>query len=249
MNTRHQEISRHLRDRIEDGTYPAGAKIPAIPALMEEFGVARDTVRDAVARLTNEGLVTPLRGIGTVVRDVSPVALAYTPSETSVVWAKQTGSGPNSDRVMQAEWTTPDKDITQRLDIPAGSQVVHRIRHQSKGKQVAQIHEQWIPDHIANIIEAASSVDLANAEVVPPTDLYSLMRQGGEDPSTVTETIHTRMPDPEEAGIMEMPPGVPVIITYRITRNGASVPLETSTFVGAGDRMSHSFTVPITTKK
>ena len=58
MATKWQEIGRYLRERIMDGTYPPGSKLPAIPALMEEFDVARDTVRDAVARLANEGLVT-----------------------------------------------------------------------------------------------------------------------------------------------------------------------------------------------
>lgn len=244
--TKHQEIGRHLRERIADGTYAAGSKIPAIPDLMDEFDVARDTVRDAISRLANEGLVTPRRGVGTVVRDGSPVALAYRPDKAASVWADQAEEpGPNSDQVVTAEWVTPDREITTRLDLPPRSQVVHRVRHQSKGKHIAQIHEQWLPDYVAEIIQKATGVDLADINVTPPTDLFSLLRQAGDAPTVVTEKVSSRMPDPDEAETLYLPAGVPVLITHRVTRNEASTPLETATFTGAADRMSQSFTLPI----
>lgn len=245
MNTRYQEIARHLRDRIADGTYPPGSKIPAIPALMQEFDVARDTVRDAVARLTNEGLVTPQRGVGTVVRDGTTVDLAYEPKRPAQVWAAQTGEAASSDRVVESTWETPDKDIISRLQLPDGAQVVHRIRHQWKGEQIAQIHEQWIPDHIVTAIQNATGDDLTNAEAELSSDLFSLMRSAGDAPVEVTEKVRARMPDPDEAGTLEIPPGVPVLITFRVTRNAQALPLETSTFTGAADRMSQSYTVPL----
>lgn len=243
MTTRYNEIARWLRDRIEDGTYPPGEKIPAIPDLMDQFDVARDTVRDAVSRLTHEGLVTPRRGIGTVVRDLSPVGVAYEPDAPARVWAAQTESG--TDVLVSAEWENADRGIAERLEVPASSRVVHRVRHQSKGKAVAQVHEQWIPEPTAQAIQEKASTDLADVQTVPTTDLFSLMRQAEDAPSTITEGISTRMPAPDERDLMELPEGVPVLVTYRTTRNSGSTPLETSTFVGAGDRMSQTFTVPV----
>lgn len=248
MTTRWMEIAVKIRDRIVDGTYPAGTKIPAIPALMKEFGVARDTVRDAVSRLTNEGLVTPLRGVGTVVRDVTPVALAYQATSPAQVWAAQTGGGPDSDRVVFAERTTADRDIASTLAIDETAEVVHRIRHQSKGQQIAQIHEQWIPGTVADAIQSATGDDLSDADHEQSTDLFSQMRAAGRPPVDLTETLLTRMPDPEESATLELPPGVPVLMTYRVTRDGEKQPVETSTFTGAGDRMSQSFTVELDKK-
>lgn len=239
MTTRWKEIARSLRDRIEDGTYPPGSKIPAIPELMDEWDVARDTVRDAVSRLANEGLVTPRRGIGTVVRDITPVALAYRPDRPAAVWTTQTEGG--LDELISTEWATPDRGVIDRLEIPPNSQVVHRVRHQYSGKQVAQIMEQWVPDHVVTAIANATDVDLSAGP--PATDLHSLLRHAKLPPASTTETLSTRMPDPDEADLMELPPGVPVLITVRVTRSDG--PVETSTFVGAGDRMSQSFTVPL----
>lgn len=241
MATRHAEIARHLRERIEDGTYPPGANIPPISELMEQWGVARDTVRDAVSRLMHEGLVVPRRGVGTVVRDSTPVALAYEPERAAAVWADQAGES-SSDQVIQTGWVNADPGVAARLAIPQGSPVVHRLRHQSKGSAVAQIHEQWIPEQVVVAIREAASVDLADT-FTPPTDLFSLMRQAGHSPRTATETVHARMPQPDEAELMDMAPGVPVLVTVRLTRNAAA--LETSTVTASGDRLSLSFTVPL----
>ncbi|MFF4416823.1 GntR family transcriptional regulator [Streptosporangium sp. NPDC001559] len=57
-----------LRARIEAGTYPTRRLIPSLIQLEEEFGLARNTVRKALARLTQEGYVRPEQGVGTVVQ-------------------------------------------------------------------------------------------------------------------------------------------------------------------------------------
>lgn len=243
--TRNEAISRQLRERIQDGTYPPGGTIPAIPALMDEFGVARETVRGAIARLANEGLVTPLPGIGTVVRDTTNVEMVYRPDTPAQVWSAQTGEQADSDRVMQAGWETAASDVTGWLDVPDRTQVLHRVRYQRKGGQVAQIHEQWIPAHIARAIQDATGDDLADIDRPLSTDLFSQLRAAGDGPATVTETTTARMPDPDEARTLALPPGVPVLVTWRVTRNAQGQPLETSVFVGAADRLSQSYTVPV----
>jgi GntR family transcriptional regulator len=245
VTTKWAEIADAISDRIEAGTYPAGDKIPSIPTLMEEFDAARDTVRDAVSRLANMGLVTPLRGVGTIVRDTTPVDLSYAPDKPAQIWAAQTGEAPSADRVVSAEWETADAHICERLRVPKGSQVVHRVRHQSKGKQIAQIAEQWIPDHVVTAIQNATGDDLADASHEQSTDLFSQMRAAGNAPALVIEKILTRMPDVDEMEILQIARGVPVLITHRVTRNVNSEPLETSTFTGAGDRMSQQFEIPL----
>ena len=245
MTTRWQEIADTLRDRIESGEYPPGSKIPAIPELMDDFGVARDTVRDAVHRLANEGLVTPLRGVGTVVRDTTPVHLGYTSTAPARTWDVQTGEQKTSDKIIEASWETADEDILARLKLPKGSQVVHRVRHMHRGKQIAQVVDQWIPDHVASAIANATGDDLADVDHEQSTDLYSQMAAAGHPPAWDEETIRSRMPLPDEVTVLELPVGVPVQITYRVTSNDKHEPLETATFVAASDRMSQTFTVPL----
>ena len=65
---RHVQIADVLRRRIMDGKLAPRMPIPSEPHLTEEFGVARDTVRKAVAILRQEGYVHTVRGMGTFVR-------------------------------------------------------------------------------------------------------------------------------------------------------------------------------------
>lgn len=61
------QLAGILRERIADGTYPAGRKIPPILDLQEEFGLSSMTVRRAVGVLAEEELLVVVPGRGTFV--------------------------------------------------------------------------------------------------------------------------------------------------------------------------------------
>lgn len=56
-----------LSGRIRDGTLAAGGKLPTEAAIMEEFGVSRTVVREAISRLQAAGQVATRHGVGTFV--------------------------------------------------------------------------------------------------------------------------------------------------------------------------------------
>ncbi len=56
-----------LTGRIRDGTLATGAKLPTEAEIMQEFGVSRTVVREAISRLQAAGLVSTRHGIGTFV--------------------------------------------------------------------------------------------------------------------------------------------------------------------------------------
>ena len=64
---RYVQLSELFRQRIYKGQWPPGGVLPTIEELMQEFDVARVTVRQAVAILAEEGLLSPQRGRGTFV--------------------------------------------------------------------------------------------------------------------------------------------------------------------------------------
>ena len=62
-----QELVNALGDRIRDGRWKQGEKLPTEAAIMEEFGVSRTVVREAMSRLQAAGAVQTRHGIGTFV--------------------------------------------------------------------------------------------------------------------------------------------------------------------------------------
>lgn len=64
-----RQIAAVIVGRIEDGTYPAGTKVPSVVELSTEFGVAASTAQKVLAHLKSEGLVRAEVGLGTFVAD------------------------------------------------------------------------------------------------------------------------------------------------------------------------------------
>lgn len=65
---RYQQLADELRARILSGQLAGATSFPTESALCTEYGVSRFTVREALRRLQNEGLIARRRGSGTVVQ-------------------------------------------------------------------------------------------------------------------------------------------------------------------------------------
>lgn len=62
-------IADELRERLENGEFLAGARLPSEPELARRLGVSRSSVRSAIALLEAEGLLRRLHGSGTFVTE------------------------------------------------------------------------------------------------------------------------------------------------------------------------------------
>ena len=64
-----EAIMRQLEQTLLDGTYAANARMPAERVLAAQFGVSRNTVREALQRLAARGLLRIRPGAGVFVTD------------------------------------------------------------------------------------------------------------------------------------------------------------------------------------
>lgn len=63
----HQQLADSLRDRLRDGEWQAGEKLPTEAQLSAEYGVSRSTVRGALQLLETQGRTRTRHGLGTFV--------------------------------------------------------------------------------------------------------------------------------------------------------------------------------------
>lgn len=64
---KHEEISRWLKEKITNGIFAIGDKIPSENELAAQFGYSRQTVRQAIGSLEAAGILTRTQGSGTYV--------------------------------------------------------------------------------------------------------------------------------------------------------------------------------------
>ncbi|MFE9168704.1 FadR/GntR family transcriptional regulator [Streptomyces kebangsaanensis] len=69
-----EQVIAALRHQITSGEWPVGSRIPTEPELVEQLGVARNTVREAVRALAHNGLLDIRQGSGTYVVATSELA-------------------------------------------------------------------------------------------------------------------------------------------------------------------------------
>ncbi len=66
------QLSELLEQEIVDGRWPAGYRLASESELCTHFGLSRTTIRQALARLEQEGLISRRKGQGTFVAETQP---------------------------------------------------------------------------------------------------------------------------------------------------------------------------------
>ncbi len=127
---KYMEIADVLRKRIKDGTYPKDSLLPYQTELVEEFGVSRMTIKNAVNILIMEGLLLTKRGLGTKVlnhsfwgKDTSSVT-EYKDLSYQMKQEKRTLTS----QVITFEVCFPTTRIQEMLQITAEQPIYHVIR-------------------------------------------------------------------------------------------------------------------------
>jgi GntR family transcriptional regulator len=69
----HLQVQQHLIKLIENGTYTPGEQLPSEVDLSAEFGVSRPTLREALLRLEQDGLIFRKHGVGTFISSRAPI--------------------------------------------------------------------------------------------------------------------------------------------------------------------------------
>ncbi|MDP6259154.1 MAG: GntR family transcriptional regulator, partial [Rhodospirillales bacterium] len=73
-SSRYVQLSDTLKKEIAGGQYPVGSRLPTEHQLCKKYNISRHTVREALRRLKELGLVSRRQGSGTVVESVEPTA-------------------------------------------------------------------------------------------------------------------------------------------------------------------------------
>lgn len=124
---KYQEIFNQLQDAILAGYYPVNSLLPTESDLQEQFGVSRDTVRKALALLTEKGLVQKIQGRGTQV--LQQEHLHFPVSGLTSYQEVVRSLGLNSQtKVHTLEQLVIDHTLADRTGFPLGTAVWKVVR-------------------------------------------------------------------------------------------------------------------------
>ncbi|WP_405955582.1 GntR family transcriptional regulator [Streptomyces phaeochromogenes] len=243
-----RRIAEELRRQIESGEWRPGDKLPSERALAETYGAARNTAREAIRILAEQGLVTAKHGSGVFVRE--PQRLFRFGSDRYSLKNRETGLTPfrleakRQGKVARIEVPSiarekPPADVAERLKVPTDEEsVVHRENHyfaDDEPVQIVSTYLRWDEAQGTLLMQAKTGKD----------GIYGRLEELGHVMTRVRDEISARMPTPEEAAILELLPGVPVLEVLHTSLDQQSVPFEVSRYVHRADQTGLLYELPV----
>lgn len=229
-----KQIAEEVRAAVAIGRLQPGDKVPSESQLMEHFGVARMTVRQALADLRAEGLLVAEHGRGVFVRERPVVrriasdrfARRHREEGQAAFLAEAEGVGvPSVDQLeVGTEYASPA--IREALGLPARSKVVARRRRYLMDGRPVELAESYVPQAIAG------GTKIAEADT-GPGGIYARLEELGHQLAEFAEEVAARMPTPEERRRLQLPAGTPVLTVRRTAFDTSGTPVEMTDTVKA----------------
>jgi GntR family transcriptional regulator len=205
---RYVEVAAALRERIADGGYGAGGAVESEAELGRQFKVSRVTVRRALEALRDEGLLASRKGAGWFVA-CDPVRQALGRVNTIESALAEAGIEPRR-RVLAFAFEPASAAVAAELGLPAGDEVLRVRRLNLAGAEPFAIVTVWVP--------AALGAQLSRADVERST-FYDLLPLRGVELASATQTINAVAADRDEARLLHVPVGSPLLACRRLTRD------------------------------
>jgi GntR family transcriptional regulator len=215
-----------------DGTVPFHSEA----AVASRFQVSRMTARRALQGLAERGLLRRARGLGSFVTAPKLVE-AFTPT-MQVHRAWRTLGLDVEMRVLRFEYLHPGEDACRKLELRRNAKVLYMRRLRLLAGAPIALDDRFIPPAIAKAAKLVRA-DLAGSI------LDALWRAGPL--SHADWEIEARAANQEEAALLAMSPGAPVL-----SRNMAYTRLDggvagIGTSIHRADRMRYALTLPLHT--
>jgi GntR family transcriptional regulator len=220
---RYREIERALRARI--ASLRPGQRLPSDSDLCAEFGVSRMTARHAMQQLAEDGLIERDPGRGTFVAEPP----AHRRADSLMTFSREMrrrGRVPSSRLVARVVRAASPHERAD-LDLAPGDQVVSLRRIRVADREPIALEEAVLPARCAPAVldadlEAGSLHEALIAAELVPTRGHA--------------TIGAAVAGPEDAALLEVAPGDPLLVERRVILDQHGRPLERTESRYAADR-------------
>lgn len=221
---RARQVADILRRQVLSGGYPPGSALPGEDVLGHEFGVSRNTVRDALAALVAEGLIARVQGTGTVV--VGEPRYPHALSRLAGLAEELREHGTVVNEVRAAGIVTAPPLIAARL---GQAEVIYVERLRRLNGRPLSLDLTYL---LREVGEAVVADDLAG------TDIFTLIeRHAGQPLSGGSLTVEAVTADPHTAALLGVSPGAALLAAERLACLADGRPVDLEYIRIRGDRL------------
>jgi GntR family transcriptional regulator len=225
---RYYQLANILHDRITNGDFTALQPIPAERQLEELYSVSRTTVRQAIDLLVRQGFLYREHGRGTF---VSPQKLQKGFSELTSFSEdmKKRGLEPGQ-KILQIGYIEPPAKVRSQMELPESCNQVLRIERLRLGDGVPmglQTSYYVLPE----------GQTISREELEQYGSIYRILQEKFHlIPTEADETLEVTVATPQEAALLQINAGSPLLLSERTTYSQNRRVIEFVKIVYRGDR-------------
>jgi GntR family transcriptional regulator len=236
------KIAEDLRERIESGALERGHQLPTELELRAQYNASRNTVRDAIKRLMDQGLVETRPGQGTfVTTEVDPfvTVLTVNPGSGAAIDEMAAYLSEVSAKKRKPSATTP------RVEVQVAPEAITRRLRVAPSTQLVSRHEQRYIDNIPWSLQttfypmdfiARGAPRLLAAEDIEEGAVRYLAEKLGLRQIGYRDWITARNPDPNEERFFRIGHGDTVFEIFRTAFDQNRTPMRVTVTVYPADR-------------
>jgi len=220
------QLKTILKERIRQGHWKSNEQLPTEDEICTQFRVSKATVRQALRDLADAGLVRREQGRGTFVADNKiQFGPRYLNSFTDEM--RETGMQAAS-RVLEKKLLEAPEDLARKLQIAAGGELFQLTRLRLAGGEPMGLQTAYIPTELApGLLEIDFEVE----------SLYdTLQNRYGLTPDHATQAHYAAIADAQQAALLTIAIGAPLLSGERLTMLRGGRPLELTYSHMRGDR-------------
>lgn len=226
---KYHEIADDLRERILAGSLGPGQVVPSEAELMAAYTVSRNTVRLAVGRLIEEGLLITEQGRGSFVRQ-RPEPIVWDPSSPADTWTAAVlaaGRRPGQDLLVTVVAAPPSvAAVLGRAD--GVGEVVRRRRIRSVDGEPYLLIDDYFPADLADGTPLAAPDDVV--------DLGDAFTAVGLTALRYRDELRVRAPARTEIQALRLPPATAVLERIRTGQPDTGPAVHVAITIVPGDR-------------
>ena len=214
---RYKQLADTIRATIERGLLRDNDALPSERDLSEKYEVSRDTVRKAVRYLEERGVIYSDHGRGTfvapaIVRRMSRFIDSFSQDT-------QHRGGVPGQRILAVEPSAASMGIAGLLGLEPGYPLMRVRRVRLVDGHPVGVHDAYFP--------LPRGARLERAELERAESLYQLLGDKfGFAPAEAVENLNAAAADAEDASLLGIDVGAPILICERITLSDRREPIE-----------------------
>lgn len=160
------QLKEIIREGIEKGVWKTGDTIPTEMELIEQYGISRSTVRQAILALVNDGYLRREKSKGTIVNRPAE-RMRFVGGLMSFSREMDLKGIPHFSRILEQKVIPADETITAKLELSMGELVYYLKRVRYVKDRPYLVDQHYIPYYLCPGIEKKYTEN---------TSLYSLLQ-------------------------------------------------------------------------